>query len=181
MTRPKQQDISDTLTEFRKLLNDKHLERRLLEVFRRDRAGTTIPDGFRGGEGGPGPVGGHSDPTLTAVQAREKIEFDRHRDHVEHLWGYFHQAFVSLKAAMMRLDGCEELVGHVEDVPSCELCNAAGKRADSAHFSDVGGRLDGLRRLCEWHYTWIYRHDEPPSHERVVAYHDGRQFREKAS
>lgn len=179
--RPKQQDIIDALAELRRIVNDKHLERRLLEAGRRDRAGSTMPDGYRTGEAGPGPKGGHGDPTLRAVEARDRVEFDRHHDHWVKGWGYFTLALSSLRKGMLRLDGLEELVGHVEDVPQCELCNAAGKRADSAHFSDVAGRLESLRRLCDWHYTWIYRHDEPPSHERVVAYHEGRQFREKAS
>lgn len=181
----------------------RRVERRLIHALERDRSGSAAPDGFRTGHTGSavlltladdaeGEAAGtlsYSDPTGGAAASRiDGRHPDIVRVHVERAFAYLEQAEAALVALGDRLDLIDNLAGAAPEPPQCESCARARRSADMAQFSDVGGRLDRLLRLCQWCYDVIRRSHEAGARlsigdaldvERVVAYHEGRRQRER--
>lgn len=174
------------------------IERRLSSGLERDRM-SARPDGYRsGGEGGGHDLDDngeaaawYSDPTGGAVQARvDRPGRDELHEHLEHAYGYLEQTAASLGALARRLDAVDDLRGGAHDPPRCQSCARVGREADMVQFSDVGGRLNVLLRLCQWCYDQTRRRVaagvrlalvEVLPVERVAAYHEGRKLRERAA
>lgn len=192
MSRPKPADVEGAFNTLRGgYLDDESkpqrdhglraLEASVRDILERDRAGSPIPDGF--GTGGSGPSGhGVSRPTETAGMLRADADIrDELHAIAERAWGYLQQAQASLNALRSQVAKAENLTGRAPDPPRCESCARAGKVADMFRFTDLEGRLERNWRLCNWCYDVVRRTDKLPAVERVVAYHEGRAFRERAS
>lgn len=181
------------------------LQRRLRRALERDQAGAPVADGYPTsslGGGGSG-AGGVSRPTENALLGHYQVDpldpdgpgywvpaRDEVRDLTRSALRAIEDAASNLALARKKLDQLDVLTGITGaaslDTEPCESCARAdgpdGKPLYSPMYRFTTlDRLSRKWRLCQWCYDHVRNKGHLPEVERIVAYHDGRRQRQKAS
>lgn len=159
------------------------LEQQLQQAIRRDRAGSTSPDGYPRGTGGGGRSNGHSSSVETAALtlAEGRSERDLIHDYTTDACRALEDAAQALGTLRSRLASVRDL--RVSD-PAPKLCEHCTPRlpkpnARKVHRrGTVGDRLPKAMDLCEPCYLFAWRSTKAGSHAGQlptgdqVAHHD---------
>lgn len=139
-------------------------ETRLTAAVRRDRSGTTTPDGWppttESGGGGSG-SGSSVERAVLMLVGDEHVPIDRHRLLTRRAYGRLLDALAAWNDVRTILDEIDELTGRtVVTTPTCEVCTGRrGKGNDRtvAHRGTVGDRLERRMDLCDRCYQFVVR------------------------
>jgi hypothetical protein len=177
--RPTTQQIREYCARIRRFDID-DIERRLLAALERDKAGTTIADGYPSSTMPGGGGGAELTSVESAAERRIAGTKDSVRAHLEHAYGYLEQAAISQGALGNRLDAAEREMSpdpSMVDVKVCESCaQGAPEPRRPEHYGTVNGRLPVNTHLCGACYDFVQRYEPRnearlPSVEEIAQHH----------
>lgn len=176
--RPNVQQIHDWGDRARKAARDlDKLERRLIAALDRDKAGTTVADGY------PSTTmsgGGGSELTSVESAASRRIAGtkDEVRNALERACGYLEQFATSGGAFINSLEKAEKLMNPDKEtvVTICDSCGMSPNPRPPEHYGTVNGRLTESKNLCGACYDFVARFEPRtesrlPSEEEILRHH----------